>query len=77
MSICCAFSFSLLSRVGVGIKSVCLAPLEDLTRALQFSFGSFALSDLGCVVCWPWPSCLEYPALDQEPEGQALSAMAW
>lgn len=39
MSICCAFSFSLLSFQGWGWdKNVCLAPLEDLTRALHFSF---------------------------------------
>lgn len=43
MSICCAFSFSLLSFQGWGWDTmcVCLAPLEDLTRALQFSFSDF------------------------------------
>lgn len=45
MSICCAFSFSLLSFQGWGWDTmcVCLAPLEDLTRALQFSFSEAPL----------------------------------
>lgn len=73
--LCIFFQFALsFQGWGWDKRCVCLAPLEDLIRALQFPFLEVTLPFLVLLcLCWPWASCLEFPALDQEQGSQVLT----